>query len=67
MASDDAALLEGLVTEQKRANQLLERIADRPAAPTKKRWLCPTGRLGTCWGPWWVCALTGCQGPNGGS
>jgi len=55
-----------LVAEQKRTNQLLEQIADRPA-PSKKRWLCPTGRLGTCWGPWWFCAVTGCQGPGGGS
>ncbi len=58
--SDQDETLKALLKEQRRANTLLERIADRPVPPQKKSWMCDAGRSGTCYGPFYVCAIFGC-------
>jgi hypothetical protein len=53
--------LDELVKEQRRTNMLLERIANQAVqGPTKKPWMCDTGKSGRCFGPWYVCAIFGC-------
>lgn len=48
---------EALLAEQRRTNELLERIARNQ--PKRSR-LCETGRRGECFGPWYMCAIFGC-------
>jgi hypothetical protein len=57
--------LDQLIAEQRRTNELLERIASR-RPPPRKRWMCQEGREGKCYGPWYACAVFGCARPGGG-
>lgn len=59
-------LNEKLLREQQRTNALLEKIyRQQPSQqPERRRRMCPTGRQGHCYGPWYVCAIFGCAIPG---
>jgi hypothetical protein len=52
-----------LLAEQRRTNELLERLVNRDP-PHRKHWMCDAGRNGTCYGPFYICAIFGCASPS---